>query len=725
MAFTLSLAVLLLVAYQACAAERENSMILSCREDNDLYLTLQENKIACNRYATPGEAVDHAGEGSGVLILADGYPQQTTVIEPAVFEEAAGKKLRLYIEYPAALPGLTVEEPRGTVKEPRGTSIIRGVISSDFFGDELKPLRIVELHGMHFTPVTADKTHIVAARVAGVDTAVYGLPNATSPLLFEYRENALIATTKLSHFVTGRYMPYDAWQTVWTSVLLWLCPGKAVPELAWTPTVRPMYGRDEPLPPDYEKQAVKRGVEWYIKSKLLIHPSRANELHHAEGDNRHMQTPAPDAPVGDGSHGIMEQSMSRIQIDGSQIIHNGLRNDCTHESAMALAFGGKVLDDPSKLTIAKNLLDFYHFTSDAHKGEHGDPKHGAYGLLSFGIYAPGYNIQHYGDDNARSMMGNLAVAALAGDDRWNEGVMRCLLANLRTTGRLGFRGDSIPLPALSEKGWRPFFEREIVDYWPHMEAYLWATFLWAYERTGCELFYERAESGLRMTMEQYTDGWQWTNGLAQEKARIVFPLAWLVRVKDTPEHRQWLMKAVNGLLALQEPCGAIREELGRPQKGFLPPPRSNDVYGSGEASLIQQNGDPVSDMLYTVNFAFLGLHEAAVATGDPRICRAEDKLAEFLCRIQVRSEAHPALDGGWYRVFDFKRWEAWGSNSDPGWGPWAIESGWTQGWITSVLAMRQMNTSLWDLTKDSRIDRHFDKLRREMLPDEVIELREP
>jgi len=702
-------------------------LVFSCRAENDLYRVLTTDGVTYPRYDAPSEAVKAASEGSGLLILADGYPQKPTVVDPALLKTAAQKKLRVYIEYPAALPGLAVEKPRASVNEPRGISPMRAVVASDFFGDDLKPLRIIDLHGMYFTPAAADQSHIHigAAQVGGVDTAVYGLPGTTYPLLFEYRGNALIATTKLSHFVTGRYMPYDAWQTVWTSVLRWLCPGKAVPELAWTPTVRPTYGRDEPLPPDYEKQAVKRGVEWYIKSKLLIHPSRADELHNAAFDERHLPTPAPDTPVGDGSHGIMEHQMSRIQIDGSQVIHCGLRCDCTNESAMALAFGGKVLNDPSKSAIAKNLLNFYHFTSDAHKREHGDPKHGAYGLFCWGIYATGYENQHYGDDNARAMLGNLAVAALTGDDRWDEVIMRCLLANLRTTGQLGFRGDTISLPELSQKGWRPFFERKIVDYWPHMEAYLWAAFLWAYEQTGYELFYERAENGLRMTMEQYTDGWRWTNGLAQEKARIVLPLAWLVRVKDTPEHRQWLMKAVDGLLALQQPCGAIREELGRPQSGSFPPPKSNDAYGSGEASLIQQNGDPISDLLYTTNFAFLGLHEAAVATGDPRIRQAEDKLAEFLCRIQIRSEAHPALDGGWYRVFDFRRWEAWGSNSDPGWGPWSIESGWTQGWITSVLALRQMKTSLWDLTKDSKTKRHFEKLREEMIPNDVIESLKP
>ena len=99
------------------------------------------------------------------------------------------------------------------------------------------------------------------------------------------------------------------------------------------------------------------------------------------------------------------------------------------------------------------------------------------------------------------------------------------------------------------------------------------------------------------------------------------------------------------------------------------------------------------------------------------IIDAENKLAEFLCRIQVASDAQPAVDGGWFRAFDFGRWEHWGCNADLGWGAWAIESGWTQGWITAVLAMRQKKTSLWDLTHDSKIERHHARLRKQMIPD--------
>ncbi|MFA6483680.1 MAG: hypothetical protein WCW62_13955, partial [Bacteroidales bacterium] len=119
----------------------------------------------------------------------------------------------------------------------------------------------------------------------------------------------------------------------------------------------------------------------------------------------------------------------------------------------------------------------------------------------------------------------------------------------------------------------------------------------------------------------------------------------------------------------------------------------------------------------TTNFAFLGLHEAAMATGDALFIAAEDKLARFLCRIQVYSSKHQELHGGWFRSFDFGRYEHWGCNADQGWGAWCIESGWTQGWITTVLALREMKTSIWDLTRESKVAAEFEGLRKQMLPD--------
>jgi hypothetical protein len=143
---------------------------------------------------------------------------------------------------------------------------------------------------------------------------------------------------------------------------------------------------------------------------------------------------------------------------------------------------------------------------------------------------------------------------------------------------------------------------------------------------------------------------------------------------------------------------------------------ANEQYGETESPIAYATGDPATDLLYSMNFAAIGMHEAAAATGDPEYARAADRLADFLIRVQTRSETHPELDGTWYRGFDFRRWDYWGSDGDAGWGVWSTETGWTHSWITATLALRQLQTSLWDLSADSGIARHFEKYRQQMLP---------
>ena len=123
--------------------------------------------------------------------------------------------------------------------------------------------------------------------------------------------------------------------------------------------------------------------------------------------------------------------------------------------------------------------------------------------------------------------------------------------------------------------------------------------------------------------------------------------------------------------------------------------------------------------------------EHPVAGGQALLCRLrvgladllvkridKDKLARFLCRIQIRSDARPELDGAWYRAFDFQRWDYWASSADWEWGPWCAETGWSQPWIAGTLALRERRTSLWELVQSVALQEHLRALRPQMLPDE-------
>jgi hypothetical protein len=380
---------------------------------------------------------------------------------------------------------------------------------------------------------------------------------------------------------------------------------------------------------------------------------------------------------------------------------------------MVLALDGMLNRHQRSLLVASNLLDFLYFKSGICQGVRADPRHAAFGLIGWGDIAPAWQIANYGDDNARALLGTALVAASLKSSRWDEPLMRGLLANFRTTGKLGFRGDRIDLPALNQNGWKTYYEGSPISYSPHFESYLWACYLWAYRHTGFLPFLDRARTAISMTMKVYPGQWRWQNNL--ERAHILLCLAWLVRVEDTPEHRQWLEQVAGDLLAAQQPSGAIHEGLARTLGGHYQVPRRNEDYGTSETPLVQEPGDPVSDQLYTTGFALVGLHEAVGATGDPKLRRAEDQLARFLCRIQIRSERFPWLNGAWFRAFDDRRWEAWASSSDIGWGAWSLESGWGQAWIAATLALREMHTMVWDFTAQSRVADHFEGLRTEML----------
>jgi len=209
--------------------------------------------------------------------------------------------------------------------------------------------------------------------------------------------------------------------------------------------------------------------------------------------------------------------------------------------------------------------------------------------------------------------------------------------------------------------------------------------------------------------------WKWTNGIQQELARMVLPLAWLVRIEDTPQHRQWLDLIVQKLVADMDLSGAIRERLGIKGLGRYDRIASNQEYGTKEAPLISENGDPVADMLYTCNFALFALHEAAAATGNPSYTTATKRLADFLIRIQISAPKHADLDGAWVRAFDFNQWEYWASNADSGWGPWGTLTGWTQSWIMNGLMLYETKKSFWDQTTQTFKNETFKKQANEKI----------
>ncbi|MEZ2334649.1 hypothetical protein AB6735_03405 [Mucilaginibacter sp. RCC_168] len=667
-------------------------------EKNDLYQLLKREGFNIKKYNTPQAAVNAATQGSGVFIIASAYPKTDPVnrISQQLLDQANKKGIKLYVEYPSSFPGLSIPE------KPVETHLERAVITEDVFGDNLKPMALFAVQNSFILPVEVSKPLIVLAKVVGFDKAEYGLKDTKAyPLLFK-QGGALVSMTGLSNFETGRYGPQQSIKTVWKYILSRITGNQNINLDKWIEDVKPMFNRDEPLPANARLTTIKKGAQWFNNGRFFIdHSWKADWLKHDGSNNTEPLGPpvSQSKPSGDGSLGIIEGHTSTIYYDGSQQYRYWMRADVQGEVSMAMAAAGSLLNNKEYQTKSANLVNYLFKTSNLRAGNKNNPNSPAYGLLG---WSTPNAVTFYGDDNSRAILGAIAAASYLHTDKWDKELTEAIIANFRTTGKQGFRGERLEEADIIKNGWQYYYNRNLVHESPHFESWMWACYLWLYSKTGYAPLLDRTKSAIKITMDGYPDQWKWGSSMQTQRARMILPLAWLVRIEDTPEHRQWLDKMVNEILKYQDASGAIQEELGK-GKGMFKALNSNADYGTDEGSLIFKNGEKASCMLYTCNFALFSLNEAYRATGDKKYKGAVDKLSDFLTRIQVQSTKHHDLDGAWMRAFDYGRWDYWASNSDAGWGAWCTLTGWIQSWIvTSQIQIEQKN-SFWEVTKNSAI----------------------
>jgi len=691
-------------------------LVFVCSENNDLYRVVKEMEIPCVRFDNAEAALAKLKAGDAAMFLADGYPETPTALSAEVFEQLRQKQVKAYIEFPGALPGFEFKPVRRAFRE-------RVVVLEDAFGETLKPMDVLAIHDCHFVETEVDKPLLVLAGVAGYDTAVYGIDDVPSyPILFKH-ENLIVSTTKLSLFVTARYATYASIQAVWQYIFKQLLPERDIPVLTWTPLVGPMYGKNEPLPENARLLAIQRGIDWHGKAGMVLTEKGWEDYQKfwegtaygaPLGHDGVGEWPDTTPPYGDGRFGILEGAYSQIDYLGHQKAKLWLRSDSNGESSLAFALRWKLDGDQWSRDVAENVLDWLYVTSGLFQT---DLEQANCGLL---FWSPDNRQALYQDNDVKAIMGLIGTSAVLETDKWDEALVRNILGNFRTTGPLGFRGWRLENPEVLQNGWRHYWETPRTNFSPHYEAWMWSAYLWLYDKTGYEPFLEKVKNGVKMMNEAYPERWFWATACTPiDYARMLLVCSWLVRVEDTPEHRQWLKFYVDKLAAVQdEETGAIREEVADYPHLQFRIAKSNAEYGTSESGLVAKEGDPVTDQLYSTNFILFGLNEAYHATGDSQYKQMRDRLAEFLIRIQVKSEAHPQLDGGWFRAFDYEKWEYWGANADVGWGAWSIEVGWTQAWIPTSLALCELETSLWDLSRNSQVNKHFQRILNEMIPNE-------
>lgn len=721
---SITLALLLFTAAVSGGTFHNQIYVVGPSTNDLLQLLLSSSSTATHHVANASTAITAARQGDLVLILADGYPAARTHIPPggySALERAAEQGgFGVYVEYPQ-------DHVSAVPLSWKQRSVVTSSMLSEF---GLDAMRILQLQDPVAVDWCANATHkcddpplgtmcamgcnsslLSFAQVAGVDRAAFGVSDGERiPLLVNYSRNLLVSSSPLSIMVTARFAPQDAWHALWTFILNSMATTGSIEVPAWTTTVHPTYLYSDPLPANATSVAVARSAKWISTgSTLMTVQSRGGSYGccQASGGNQectlHQCTwdqvcPSPYAPPNLTNVTCLQEGWSSIvHSTGKQhMMPLFIRTDGNAEAAMALAAAATF--ESSSVSSewaneASQLLDYMFRWSDSQtfqRSNSSDPKHGIVWWNQQDAASASGGIAHwassdYGSNSACVLMGATAVAGMLDTGSWRERMLYMLFAEIRTTGRKGNRPGAIGAADLDKNGWEHYFNDATLpsgaSYSPHYGAQAAGYFAFAAHATGMEeLFLEPAIEYVRGMMESLGRGeWRWTQSVTNELSTLLLTTAWLVRVDNakggehTGQHRAWLREVADRLLTYQTVQGGIKQFFGEGNeagKCNACPPTSNENYGSGEAPLMFDGSEPITDCLYSLNFAVIGLREAFGATGDVQYQVAEDKLVEYLVRIQVASEHHPELDGAWFRAFDYMRWEYWASDSDWGYGTW-------------------------------------------------------
>lgn len=704
-----------------------NIAVVTADPSNDLYRTMAANYDGVRLCKSLDEAVALKNGVKGVMILADGYPDQKTRVTPEQAEALLSSNVRVYIEYPENNDALGITGYGGekAMENARGV-----VVDSDKLQTPLYSLLYVNGALFPTKPFDAAKVGaednnvwLVGAKVAGYDVGEYAL-NGTEPyVLLEENGRVLTAATKFSQWISARYAPYERYQKFWTSVLTWLNGGEPAPAMTYKPAVCPAHAKDASLDKEDYIDAVKRNADWFFNTGFLLSDTD-EKAYESQRESRDYSLHV-DATC-DGRNGVIEtfSAGTRFKPDGSQKIRFLKRADCNGETAGALALAYRSTGNERYREAAYHLVNWLLRESSLSGGPRADAKSPQYGFLDWDD-GPTTPEQYYGDDNARAILGLIEAVSILGEDgeQFQQRLLEIIIANFRTTGVNGFRGNNIHASALDTNGWKYFYDREFTNFAPHFEAMLWACYLWAYEHTGWEPLLQRTKIGIALMMDAYEkDQWRWTNGLQQERAKMILPLAWLVRLEPTEQHERWLRQIIGDVMMFQDETGGIQERLGKGQ-GLFGSFKSNAAYGGAEGPIIQNNGDPCVDNLYTQPFALLGLTEAARATSNDANRKEYEtylrKLTDFIVKTQQVSDVCLEFDGVWFRAFDYGKWETYGSDGDLEWGVWTTESGWTEAWLNSGISMKIEDACVWDLSKSVDLTDDFAVVKELMLKEIV------
>jgi len=553
-------------------------------------------------------------------------------------EEAAETGRHVFIEATGSFHGIYSAEPVDTTRsrliyvDPGDGTGVPGLVTGDLLDEEanllMQPWNMVA----RYKPLLVYKTHIIAH--TRLNAAREDILAGSIPGLWMLGDSIMMTSFRLHNFNRARFAPRGAWEKLIRYIARWITGT----EPASLPAPVVQYGTKEDLTDAeiFEKcrrEAIERGISW-LKQFL----------------------------VEDGRGGIREGLCHKISPDGVQSRLNFVRNDCSGEAAGAFRMYGHLYGDTAARQTAENL-DSYTFGPMVVKG----------GLFDgFMRWSDDAWQVCYQDDVARCILGSLYNCIFLGNDAIFPEICRVLDFLVNTTAMDGCRVARTDMYAMTEASFAELTSAEHGCTSAHYNGYYLASLLLAYKYGKNSRYLEVGRRGLETLMALYPETRR-EQSETQEMCRLILPLAVLYDVTGEEKHREMLYRVVRDLERHKHPSGGYCEW----DTGYK---ATCSRESSGECSLLTENGDPVADLLYSVNWLPMGFAYAYYATGDAWFRNLWKDVVGFCMKAQILSE-NPLYNGSWCRAFDMDLGEAYGCPHDAGWAAYASETGWTIGEI--------------------------------------------
>ena len=566
-------------------------------------------------------------------ILADG-----SVLDPRFrirLEKEIEKGKRIFTEALNSWMGIYSADPVDTTRsrlvviQPENGELISGLQTGDLLDDKSNKMMQPWYSVPGLRPLLVYKDHIIAHR--HINATKDEILNNSKLGLWMIGENVMMSSFTLHNFNKARFAPRDTWWKVISFIARWIT-GNA-PKVRPNPVVWHNYNidlSDDKVFEKYRKDAIHSGINWL--TGFLV-------------DN--------------GYGGIREGLRHNIDSDGIQTVATSIRSDCSGEAAGAFRMFGDIYNNKEYTAIAERLNDFVMGPMTV--------KGGVYdGMIRWTHTA--WQVC-YQDDAARAILPILFECLFTGNMKRFPDVCRSLNFLVKTTAQDGCRVARTDIPYLTEKRLANLSEAEHGLASAHYNAYYHAALLLAYKIGGNPVFLDVGKKGLETIMSLYPETKR-EQSETEEMCRLILPLAALYSATKDNKHLDMLLKVTHDLEIHRHESGGFLEW----DTGYH---ASCSRESHGECSILTENGDPVADLLYSINWLPTGFAYAYHVTHDKLFLKLWREIVSFFVRTQIHSN-EPKTDGSWCRAFDLDLGEVYSCPHDIGWASCCSETGWTE-----------------------------------------------